>query len=120
MACASKQDGVDPTVLLLFVARRVRLFMLVGHCQDLNDKNFQAELLSFQPVEAVDFVEDLDLPLELKMSTGAKVAGVHGPDINAEQSVVSNLMRLHDTWEISVLKNRVVGLDRRLVIAADL
>ena len=60
------------------------------------------------------------MPLELKMSTGAKVGGLHWPDINVEQIVVRNLMRLHDTWEILVLKNRVVGLGRRLLIAADL
>ena len=87
MACASKQDGVDPTVLLMFVAMRVLLFVLVGHCQYLSERNSQAELLSFQPVEAVDFVEDLDLPLELKMQTGATVAGFHWPDINDEQIV---------------------------------
>ena len=93
--------------------------MLVGHCQDLAEKTFQAEFLGFLPVEEVDFVEDLDLPLELKMARGSTVLGVRWPDIASEQSVVSNLIRMGDDWQISVLRNRVVGLDRRLVTAVD-
>ena len=121
MACVPTQDCVDPTVLLMFLFQRKRFFMLVGHCQDLDEKKtFQADFLAFQPVEEADFVEDLDLPLELKMARGPTVLGVRWPDILSEQNVVSNFIRIGDDWQVSVLRNRVVGLDRRLVTAVDL
>ena len=53
------------------------------------------------------------------MARGPRVLGVRWPDIASEQSVVHNLIRIGDDWQVSVLRNRVVGLDRRLAIVVD-
>ena len=103
----------DPTVLLEFTAGDVREFVLVGHCQSLNNDMYEAECLQMHVVADGDAA---DIPFLLEFTPGDFVLGCAWPTITCEVQYLRSLASRAPVWEIHVLKSEVAALSERVVV----